>query len=184
MKKLKSLFGNFCLKVIGWKIVGEIPSDDKYVAVIAPHTSFIDMIIGKFYNWAIGMEPKIMVKKEFFWFPMSLIIKSWGGIPVDRKKAGTLVEQMTELFSKRKKMVLAIAPEGTRSLTSEWKTGFHRIAKQADVPVYLFFVNFKNKTLGSLGKFIPSNEMEADIIEIKSKYKDIEGFHKEKFTIE
>lgn len=164
-------------------MVGEVPTEEKYVAVVAPHTSFMDMIIGKFYNWAIGMKPNIMVKKEFFFFPMNILIKSWGGIPVDRKNAVNIVDQMSEYFKKKKKLILVITPEGTRSLNTEWKTGFYRIAEKAEVPIYMIFGDFKKKTVGFLGKFEPTGNMEEDIKKIKRNFVGITGYHENKFSV-
>jgi 1-acyl-sn-glycerol-3-phosphate acyltransferase len=180
---IKKSYGKLLLKILGWKIVGELPKDEKYVAVIAPHTSIMDMFIGKIYNWAVGMKPSIMVKKEFFFFPVGLIIRSWGGIPVDRQNAASIVDQMAEKFKKRKKLILAITPEGTRALNTEWKTGFYRIAEKAQVPIYMVFGDFKKKTVGILGKFETTGNMEEDIKAIKRHFVGITGYHEHKFSV-
>jgi 1-acyl-sn-glycerol-3-phosphate acyltransferase len=180
---LKKIYGKSLLKIFGWKIVGEIPTDEKYIAVVAPHTSFMDMFVGKIYNWAVGMKPSIMVKKEFFFFPMNLLIRSWGGIPVDRKNAVNIVDQMADYFKKRKKLILIITPEGTRSLNTEWKTGFYRIAEKAEVPIYMIFGDFKKKTVGFLGKFEPTGNMEEDMKAIKRNFVGITGYHSHKFSV-
>jgi 1-acyl-sn-glycerol-3-phosphate acyltransferase len=180
---LKKIYGKSVLKIFGWKTIGEIPTEAKYVAVVAPHTSFMDMIVGKFYTWSIGMRPSIMVKKEFFFFPMGLLLKSWGGIPVDRKNAQNFVDQMAERFKNRNKLILVITPEGTRSLNTEWKTGFYRIAEKAEVPIYMIFGDFKKKTVGFLGKFEPTGNMEEDIKAIKRNFIGITGYHASKFSV-
>ena len=180
---LKIFHGKLILRIFGWKMEGEIPKASKYVAVIAPHTSYVDMFVGKLYNWATDMKPTIMVKKEFFFFPANLIIKAWGGIPINRKNARNIITQMADLFNEKKEMVLAITPEGTRAKTNEWKTGFYRIAVKANVPIYLLFIDFKKKTLGYLCEFIPTGNMEEDMKSIKQKYEGVTAYHSKKFSV-
>ena len=183
MASFKKFIGKSFFKIIGWKFTGEIPDVPKYVCALAPHTSILDMIWGKMYNWAVGMEPKIMVKKEFFYFPMGWLLRRWGAIPINRQYPGGIVKQIAEEFRKSDKMILAITPEGTRSPNPEWKTGFYRIALEANVPIYLTYSDFKTKTAGFIGEFIPTGDIDADMKAIKEQYKGIEGFHKEKFVI-
>lgn len=170
-------------KLFKWEIVGEIPIVSKYVMVLAPHTSLLDMVMGKLYNWAIDMKASIMVKKEFFFFPMGLLISKWGGIPIDRKHAGGIIQQMTEEFSKADKLVLSITPEGTRSPNVKWKTGFHRIATAANVPVYLALIDFKTKRIGFVGEHKLTDNVDKDIAAIKERYRGMEGFRRSKFVL-
>jgi 1-acyl-sn-glycerol-3-phosphate acyltransferase len=183
MVAIKKVFGRFMLWILGWKIKGELPTDPKYVAVIAPHTSIADILIGKLYNYAVGQKIKLMIKKEFFWFPLNLILRWWGGFPVNRKHPKGLINQVVDEFNNNNKMILGITPEGTRALRSEWKTGFYRISQEANVPIFLMFGDFKEKTVGFLGKFEKTGNMEQDIIEIKKRYVGITGYHPQKFTV-
>ena len=179
----KKIYGKSVLKILGWKTVGEIPTDEKYIAVVAPHTSILDMLIGTIYNWSMGVKPNIMIKKEFFFFPLGMLLRSWGGIPIDRQNAVNYVDQMADFFKTRDRMILFITPEGTRALATEWKTGFYRIAEKADVPIYMIFGDFKKKTVGFLGKFETTGNMEEDMKSIKRNFVGISGYHKHKFTV-
>ncbi len=184
MASFKKFIGKSFYKIKGWKFIGSVPTAPKYVCVLAPHTSIWDMVYGKMYNWAMGMEPKIMVKKEFFFFPMGALIKSWGAIPIDRKYPGGVVKQITDNIKKNENFILAITPEGTRSPNPNWKSGFYRIALAAKIPIYVSFIDFKTKTAGFVGnEFIPTGNTEKDINEIKEKYRGMEGLHKGKFKI-
>ena len=183
MGEVSKFIGNSFFKIIAWKLVGEVPKVPKYVCVLAPHTSLWDMVWGKMYNWAFEMKPKIMIKKEFFFFPMGPLIRLWGAIPIDRKFPGGIVKQMAEQYSIQDKMILAITPEGTRSLNPDWKTGFYRIAQAAGVPIYLTFSDFKSKSAGFMGEFKITGDMNKDIKAIKEKYKDMEGIFKDKFSV-
>ena len=184
MASFKKFIGKSFFKIVGWKFVGEVPDVPKYVCVLAPHTSIWDMVWGKMYNWATGMEPKIMVKKEFFFFPMGWLIKRWGAIPINRQYPGGIVKQIADEFRKADKMILAITPEGTRAPNPNWKTGFYRIAVEANVPIYLTFSDFKSKSAGFIGEFKPTGDIEKDMKAIKEHYRGMEGLHKGKFVIE
>jgi len=177
-------FARFILWIFGWKIRGEAPKEKKYVVIIAPHTSNLDFFVGKLANWAMGVKPKIIIKKEAFNFFTSPIIKMWGGIPVDRSKSGGVVGEVVRLFQKKDKFILGITPEGTRKRNPNWKTGFYRIAAAAGVPICLSFIDFGKKELSMERMFYPTGDMEKDIYEIKQYYKNKTGYHPEKFAIE
>lgn len=183
MASIKKKLSKKLLKTLGWKFIGEVPTEKKYVVIVAPHTSALDMLYVKLYHWAFGMKPKIMVKKEFFFFPVGYILKIWGAIPINRKYAGGVVNQMADIFKTSDEFIIGIAPEGTRNANSEWKTGFYRIAEAAKVPLFLTVIDFKNKEIGFLGEQEITGDIEKDIASIKEKYKDAEGYHKDKFVI-
>ncbi len=129
------------------------------------------------------MKPKIMVKKEFFFFPVGPLIKFWGAIPIDRSYPGGIVAQIADAFNKNERMILAITPEGTRKANPDWKTGFYRIAKEAHVPMYISFIDFKSKRAGFFGEFPPTDDQDADIKAIKEMYRGMEGLKKGRFAI-
>jgi len=183
MGKLSKFIGKSFYKLQGWEFYGEVPMVAKYICVLAPHTSIWDMVWGKMYNWANDMKPKIMVKKEFFFFPVGPVIKKWGAIPIDRQYPGGIVAQIADEFRKNEKMSIAITPEGTRGANPNWKTGFYRISKEANVPMYISFIDFKSKRAGFFGEFKSSDNMEADIKTIKEMYRGMEGRIKGQFAI-
>ncbi|PID88273.1 MAG: acyltransferase [Bacteroidia bacterium] len=171
------------LKIFGWKIIGENPKDKKCIALFAPHTSIWDVVLGIVYNLACGMKPGILIKEETFFFPMNFILRAFGGIPVNRKNPSVLFRQIVRAFQNRENLILVISPEGTRAPNPQWKTGFYRMAQIAKVPVYLGFADFKTKTLGYMGEFPLTGDIEKDMRAIKEKYKDKEGLYKDKFKI-
>lgn len=65
-----------------------------------------------------------MMKKEWFFFPLGIFFKAIGGIPVNRDKRTSMVDQMAERFANSPQFHLAITPEGTRKANPEWKKGF------------------------------------------------------------
>ena len=177
-------FARFIVKLIGWKIIGEAPKIKKYVIIIAPHTSNIDFFMGKLANWAMGVKPNVIVKKEAFNFLTSPFIKMWGGIPIDRSKSGDTVSEVVRLFKEKDEFILGITPEGTRKRNPNWKTGFYRIAMAANVPICLAYIDFGKKELSMEKIFYPTGDKEKDIYEIKQYYKDKVAYYPEKFAIE
>jgi 1-acyl-sn-glycerol-3-phosphate acyltransferase len=183
MGRISKFIGSSFYRCQGWEFYGKLPDVPKYICVLAPHTSAWDMVWGKMYNWAFQMKPKIMVKKEFFFFPVGPLIKFWGAIPIDRTYPGGIVAQIADMFNKNDKMILAITPEGTRKANPNWKTGFYRIAKEAGVPMYISFIDFKSKRAGFFGEFQTTEDQDADIIAIKEMYRGMEGLKKGRFAI-
>ena len=72
-------------------------------------------------------------------------------------------------------MVIAIAPEGTRSKTKYWKSGFYHIALSANIPVCFGYIDYANKTLGFKQIMYPSGDIKADMKIIADFYQNIKG---------
>jgi len=88
------------LNICDWKFEGGIPQEAKAVVIGAPHTSNWDFIWGKLGYLSVGVPTTILMKKEFFVFPLNYIFKSLGVIPIDRGKKMNLTDQLAEEFSK------------------------------------------------------------------------------------
>ena len=181
---ISKYLAKFILWIFRWKINLPIPPEKKYVIVIAPHTSNWDLIVGKLANWASGLKPKVLVKKEAFTFFAGPFIRMWGGVPVDRTNTANLVEQIFKMFEENEAFVLGITPEGTRKRNPNWKTGFYRIALRAKVPIYFGYVDYGTRRGGMHDKFVPTGDMEKDMKEIKAYYKDMKGKFPDQFAIE
>jgi len=176
------LLSKFTLKFFGWKMETEIPDIKKCIMIGAPHTSNYDFYVSMLFFLSIGMKISFLIKKEVFVFPIAGLIKKLGGIPVDRKKKNSLIEQLTELFESREKLFLLITPEGTRSRNENWKKGFYYIAKATNVPIALSYMDYKYKTLGIGPVFNASDDVEADLIKVKKYYQNINAKYPEKFA--
>ena len=107
----KAIFGFLYFKVLGWKAVVNVPDYDKYIVCAAPHTSNWDLFIGKLFYGAIGRDSGFLMKKDWFFWPLGPIFRWMGGIPVERKKRTSLVNQIIEIAKERKTFHLAITPE-------------------------------------------------------------------------
>jgi 1-acyl-sn-glycerol-3-phosphate acyltransferase len=118
----------------------------------------------------LGGKANILIKKEFFFWPIGYILKKMGGIPIDRSKASNVVRQIINQFNQRDYMHLAITPEGTRKRTRNWKGGFHTIARTANIPVYLVSFDWGRKTMTIWGKMELTDNQQEDIKRMKEFY--------------
>ena len=179
MKKLSSII----LKLMGWRIEGSMPKIDKYVAISAPHTSNMDFLLGALYYLSIGVKAHFLIKKELFFFPLGIILRTLGGIPVDRKNSKNIVEDMVNLYNNRKKFYLIITPEGTRKKTASWKRGFYYIAREANVPVVKSYFDYKKKLIAIFPPYYVGDEVNEEMKKIKIFFKDVTPKHPDKFTV-
>ncbi|MBO4806278.1 MAG: 1-acyl-sn-glycerol-3-phosphate acyltransferase [Paludibacteraceae bacterium] len=181
---MKQKICQFILKIIGWKAVVTEEIPQKCIFCVAPHTSNLDFILGKIMFCAIGgKRPSFLIKKEWFIFPFGLIFNRIGGIPVDRSKKTSLVDQIVKRFEEQDRFQVAITPEGTRKANPKWKMGFYHIAKKAQVPILLTYFDYKKKEIGIDRHFIPTDDEKEDMRQIKLYFKDVVGRHPEGFTI-
>lgn len=181
---IKKAFAKLMLRILGWKITGDIPDNTpKCVVMMAPHTSNIDF----FYGWLgyslLGYNSSFLIKKEAFNRFTGPILKAMGGVPVDRHHSTNIVHQLTLEFQKREKFILTITPEGTRKLNRNWKKGFYFIAQSAHVPVLMGFLDYKRKEGGFGPAFYPSGDYDADFEKIKAFYSDKQARFPEQFSL-
>lgn len=165
-------------KILGWEFKGEIPANvKKGVIILAPHTSMLDFFFGMAtYRYLKGIKGSYLAKKELFTGPFKFIFNKTGGIPVDRSKSNNLVDQVVNYFNEKDSIFLALAPEGTRSYTTKWKSGFYRIAVKAEVPIILGYLDFEKKEAGVGDIIYPSGDYEADAKKMSEFYKNISPF--------
>ena len=171
--------GRFIFWVIGWKIEGEEPNLAKYVLIVAPHTSNWDLPLCITGSCVIRIRGSWLAKHTVFWWPLGAILRYFGGIPLDRSRPHHIVAQAMEEFTKRDKLILALAPEGTRAKTEYWKSGFYYIAHKANVPLVLCFADYKRK-VGGFGPTIHlTGDVDADMAKIRAFYDAVTPKHPE-----
>ena len=163
-------FSRFILKLFGWRIIDKAPTDKKFVVIALPHTSMMDFVWGKLIFAASGFSPKIFIKKEMFFFPVGLLLKALGAVPINRSRSTGMVEQVIAYFNKHDEFCVCITPEGTRKLTNKLKRGFYFIAKQANVPIYLSVLDYGTKHAIIGERFVPTGDIEADMEHIHQYY--------------
>ncbi len=174
------------LKILGWTTVGEVAPENKCIIIGAPHTSSWDFIISWLYYSSLGGTANILMKKEFFFWPLAYLLKAMGGIPIDRSKGANVIRQTIQQFNEREYMHLAISPEGTRKRTKNWKAGFHIIAREVNIPVYLGSYDWGKKIVTIGDKFELTDNSAEDIKRMKDYYrkKGVKGKFPKKFTTE
>jgi len=177
-----SYISQFILWLFGWKVVNPQFSEKSYVLVAAPHTSNWDFVIARLAISSAGIPQKVLMKKEWFVFPLNYIFKFLGAIPIDRKGSIKMVDYIVELFKEQPDFVFSISPEGTRSFVEEWKTGFYQIAAKADVPLVLGRMDYKNSVVDFSKIFYPTGDFNKDFKEIVSYYNISSGRFPEKYN--
>ena len=168
-------FARLLLKLFGWRLVGAPPDLDKYLIIFAPHTSNWDLPIGYTYAKAVKLKPNWLGKHVLFRPPLGWLLRGIGGIPVDRRARHNAVEQVIQEFQDRERLALAITPEGTRKKTAHWKSGFYHIAKGAQVPMQLAFLDYRHKVGGFGPLIMPSDNIEADMQVMRDFFAGISG---------
>jgi 1-acyl-sn-glycerol-3-phosphate acyltransferase len=164
----------------GWSYEGGVPDVRKAVVIAAPHTSNWDGYWAFVYKVAIGFDVKFFFKDSLFWFPLGSYVRLMGAMPLDREHAGSAVQQVVDLMNSSDEFFFGLAPEGTRSWTPAWKTGFYRIAIEAGVPVAPGFLDYGRKCIG-IGPLITlSGDPETDMEKFRAFYAGIEGKRPEK----
>lgn len=167
------LFSRFIFFITGWKIVGHPPQEKKFIMIAAPHTSNWDFLYARAAFYIMGIRLRYTIKKELFFFPLGILLKSMGGIPIDRKTKGNMVSKMVDLYNQYDDLTILITPEGTRSYSAEWKKGFYYIAEQANIPISLGYLDYAKKEAGIGPLFWVSGDYEADLEKIKDFYRTI-----------
>ena len=171
----------------GWQVVGEKVPEKHAVILEAPHTSIWDFWIGFLYYRSLGGWLTVMMKKESFFFPVKYLLRAMGGFPIDRSNPGATIRSIVrEMETSDKPFHLVICPEGTRKPVHKWKTGYHTIATQAGLPVYVSFVDWGHKRVGIWGKAPLGGNAREDTDNIQKIYKSLNliGKHPEKYVTE
>ena len=163
----------------------EFPEIEKAIVLMAPHTSMWDFYYGKLYFATNNIKPLFLIKKEVFVWIIAPILKKLGGVPVDRGKSrGGVAQNIIDAFKNNEKMMLVITPEGTRHKTKNWKKGFIKIAKEANIPVICGYIDYEQRKMGIFDSpFLDLSGSDDDIMKnLKSKYLNVKGAYPENFT--
>ena len=170
---------------LGWKISPwthrstVVPTDGVGVLIGAPHTSNWDFILMLGIAWDLGLKVKYLGKHTLFKPPFGFVMRWLGGIPVDRSNPAGIVTDIVERVRSGQGFYLVVTPEGTRSSGRYWKSGFHRIAVEAGLPITLGYVDRDTMTSGLGMTFVPTGDVRADMDVVRAFYADKSGFRPE-----
>lgn len=162
--------GRWVLALIGWHVEGEFPNLPKFVVIVAPHTSNWDFVIGMGAKLALSIAATWIGKDTIFRFPFDGLLRSLGGMPVDRSSANAVVQQIADEFGRRPRMVFALAPEGTRKRVERWRTGFYHIARAAGVPIVPVAFDWSTRAVRIMPPFTTTGNAESDIAALQRMF--------------
>lgn len=161
-------FGRWMLTLAGWRIEGGFPDCAKMMLIVAPHTSNWDFLVGLMAKFALRLDCRYIAKHSLFWWPLGALMRKAGGLPINRAAAGDVVADAAKVYRLRDNLLLVITPEGTRARVEHWKSGFHRIARAAGVPVVLVVFDYAARVV-RLGPAFPATaDYQGDLAKIQS----------------
>ncbi|ARS50909.1 acyltransferase [Ectopseudomonas mendocina] len=155
--------GRSVLTLMGWRIEGELPKLDKFVAIGAHHTSNWDFVIFIALKFVLRLNARWFGKHSIFRWPFAGLMRSWGGIPICRDRQLNTVEQAVQAFREHDQFILVLSPEGTRKKVERWKMGFYHIALGAGVPIVLGALDYQNRRVVIGPTFQPTGDEKADL---------------------
>ena len=167
--------GRSILRLGGWHIRGPIPDLAKAVVIAAPHSSNWDGLWGLAAKMALGLEARILGKDKLFWWPLSVLLRRLGVVPLDRSSPQGTVGQAVAMIRDSEQVWYALAPDGTRKQVTEWKGGFLKIARMADVPIIPAYFHYPERVLGFGPPFHTTGDDAADMAAIRQWYRQWQG---------
>jgi 1-acyl-sn-glycerol-3-phosphate acyltransferase len=177
-----SRLARWVLKLLGWRLVFDGFPTLQGVAVVYPHTSNWDFPIGMLAKWALGIPAHFWGKDALFKWPLLGAWMRWvGGIPIDRSSPKGVVGQMVQVFEQHKQgqqvLWLALAPEGTRSHTPGWRSGFYQLALGAKVPLALVKLDWGQRCISAVDFYDLTGQLEHDYAYMAQVFDGVKGFH-------
>lgn len=167
--------GYALLALQGWRFEGEFPDEPKVVAIVAPHTSNWDFVVGIAAMFALDLRLSFLGKHTIFHGPFDRLLRWMGGIPVDRASPHGVVDECVRAFAASDRRVLALAPQGTRKGSGRFRSGFLHIARGAGVPVLLAALDYDARCV-RLGPMLqPSADLDADLARVEAHFAPVRG---------
>jgi 1-acyl-sn-glycerol-3-phosphate acyltransferase len=163
------------IRLTGWTIEGDLPSDPKFIAIGAPHTSNWDFVAMLGVMTSFGVKVSFMGKDSLFKGPFGFVMRRLGGIPIRRGIRESVVEQMAAAFHAATSLVLVIAPAGTRHRSDHWKSGFYHIAHSAGVPIVPAKINYRKKLVTFGPPLVAGHDVRADMDYLRRYFADGHG---------
>ncbi len=173
--------GILLMWISGWRIAGNIPNVPKYVLIVAPRTSNWDFFHGFCAFLVLRLDNTWLAKHTVFFWPLGILARRFGGMPIDRAKGGNIVRICVSEFARRERMSITITPEGTRGKVKDWKLGFYYIAMEAGVPIVPVALDYSRKQVVIMPPFFPTGDAAADVPKIKANYSASMARHPQSF---
>jgi len=171
------LFARLFLALTGWAAEGTRPDERRFVLIAAPHTSNWDLAYLLALTRVLDVRVSWMGKHSLFRPPLGWLLRATGGVPVVRHRRGDTVTQMAAAFANADSLALAVPAEGTRKYAPHWKSGFYHIARTAEVPIVMGFLDYRRRRGGFGPTLYPSGDVTRDMDRIRQFYADKTGLH-------
>lgn len=181
---MTTISGYILTKVLGWKITGEFPNVKKSIIIFAPHTSYYDAVFGKLFLNEIGIKHRFLSKKELFFFPMNILMKWYGSIPIRGIKGENAIYQVTKMLEEAKSLHAILSPEGTFAKVTNWNKGFYHMARKAKVPIVVGYLDYQKKEIGIKGVIDNLVDINSVMHQISTMYKDVTAKYLHNFSLE
>ena len=165
------------LALFGWRIEGEIPDRPKLVAIVAPHTSNWDFVIGIAAVYALGLRVRFLGKHTLFRFPLGILMRWLGGTPVVRETPQGAVSAAVAMMAGEEKVVLGLAPAGTRTRGAPWRSGFYHVAVAAKAPILPVAFDFGRRAIRLFPPLEPAGDYAPDLAKLQVLYDGVRGLN-------
>ena len=167
-----------------WKVVKpDHPIPKRCVVIAGPHTSNWDFGATIATAELNGVDMKWLGKREMFDGPLGWLFRYLGGISVDRGAAGGLVGEMVDLLNSSEQLAVVVPAEGTRDPVEYWKSGFYRIAKEANVPIQFAYVDKATRSSGFGPSIEVTGDVRADMDRVRAFYMTKTGIKPNRFNV-
>jgi 1-acyl-sn-glycerol-3-phosphate acyltransferase len=169
-------FARSLLGAAGWRVRFDGLPGPKGVAIVYPHTSNWDFVIGLLAKWSVDLPVRWVGKESLFegltGATLGRLMRLWGGRPVDRHQASGAVEQLARLMASEPWFWLGLSPEGTRRRTDHIRSGFYHLALKLDLPVALVYIDYRRREVGVSDFVKLSGNVERDLEMLRNFYAD------------
>ena len=173
--------GLLVLRLMRFRLVGELPPVRRCVMIAAPHTSNWDFVLGVSSMLALRLRVSWLGKHTIFRFPVAGLLRFWGGLPIDRSATEGVVESVARQLREADRLYLALSPEGTRRKVERWKSGFYRIAQAAGVPIFLVTFDYRRRQVELGPLFEPTGDFEGDLARLQARFSAEMAYRPENF---
>jgi 1-acyl-sn-glycerol-3-phosphate acyltransferase len=167
------------LHLFGWRVRFKPLPGPHGVAVVYPHTSNWDFVVGLLAKWAVGLPFRWIGKESLFKGVLGVAMRHWGGMPVERSVATGATERLAATMNAADWCWIAITPEGTRAYRPYWRSGFYHLAVAAKVPLLIVYIDFPNKVVSVVDTIDLTGGQYYDMAAIGAAYKGHHGLHPE-----
>lgn len=174
---LTRLLGRTLFAVTGWRIQGELPDETKLVAIVAPHTSNWDFVVGIAAVFALELRVRFLGKHTLFNPWLGWLMRWLGGTPVVRDTPQGAVSEAAEFVAREPRVLLGLAPTGTRTRGAPWRSGFYRIALAARVPILPVAFDFPNRAIRIFPVLVPCGDYDSDLRQLQELYAGVRGLN-------